>query len=200
MRLDHRRAELAWLLLSRQEQPSKLGSTKNGAVCSLMLVVTSMVTPAYAQESRVLDDFSDPSQWRVVTSNQITASIRQVDGANGKALCLDYDFNGVSGYAGIQRDIELDYPQNYRFDFKLRGDSPANDLQFKVVDASGDNVWWVNKPKYAYPKDWTPVRYKQRHISKAWGPGADQFCARVQSWNTRSTTMQAAKARCASMS
>ena len=96
-----------------------------------------------------------------------------MEGASGKALCLDYDFNGVSGYAGIQRDLPIDYPQNYRFDFKLRGDSPANDLQFKVVDASGDNVWWVNKPKYDYPKDWTPVRYKQRHISKAWGPGAD---------------------------
>ena len=126
---------------------------------------------AHAQnKSKVLDNFSDASKWRVVTSNQVNGSLRQVDGTQGKALCLDYDFNGVSGYAGIQRDLALAYPQNYRFDFQLRGDSPKNDLQFKLVDASGDNVWWVNKPKYDYPRKWTGVVYKKRHIDKAWGP------------------------------
>lgn len=130
--------------------------------------------PAHAQDkSRILDDFGNPASWRVVTSNQVSASLRTVEGVKGKALCLDYDYNGVSGYAGIQRDLPLEYPQNYRFDFQLRGDSPKNDLQFKLVDASGDNVWWVNSPKYHFPRQWTPIRYKQRHIGKAWGPGAD---------------------------
>lgn len=133
-----------------------------------------VATDANAQsKSRIIDDFSDPSTWRVVTSNQVTAALRQVEGAQGKALCLDYDYHGVSGYAGIQRALPMEYPQNYRFDFQLRGDSPANDLQFKLTDASGDNVWWVNSPKYAFPKEWTPIRYKQRHIGKAWGPGTD---------------------------
>ncbi|KAF1717751.1 coagulation factor 5/8 type domain-containing protein [Pseudoxanthomonas yeongjuensis] len=130
---------------------------------------------AHAQnKSRVLDDFSDASEWRAVTSNQVSGRLRQVDGAQGKALCLDYDFNGVSGYAGIQRDLALEYPENYRFDFQLRGDSPKNDLQFKLVDTSGDNVWWVNKPKYGYPHEWTGVVYKKRHIGKAWGPDPDR--------------------------
>jgi hypothetical protein len=134
----------------------------------------SLAINANAQEKpRILDDFSSSSTWRVVTSNQVTATLRQIEGTQGKALCLDYDYHGVSGYAGIQRVLPLEYPQNYRFDFQLRGDSPANDLQFKITDASGDNVWWVNSPKYAFPKEWTPVRYKQRHIGKAWGPGAD---------------------------
>lgn len=128
--------------------------------------------------SRTLDDFENPSAWRVVTSNQVTGKLRQVEGAHGKALCLDYDFNGVSGYAGIQRDLAIDYPQNYRFDFQLRGDSPRNDLQFKLIDASGDNVWWVNRPKYDYPRDWAPVRYKKRHIDKAWGPDSDRTLRR----------------------
>ena len=148
-----------------------------GMTSLFLLAVLSILFPltanAQATVTKTLDDFSDPSQWRVVTSNQVSGKLRQTEGSSGKALCLDYDFNGVSGYAGIQRDLAIEYPQNYRFDFNLRGDSPANDLQFKLVDASGDNVWWVNKPKYDYPKDWAPVRYKQRHISKAWGPGAD---------------------------
>jgi hypothetical protein len=119
---------------------------------------------------RRLDAFDDASAWRVVTSNQVSATLRKVEGAQGDALCLDYDFNGVSGYAGIQRDLTIDYPENYAFSFQLRGDSPANDLQMKFIDASGDNVWWVNRPKYEFPKQWAEVRYKKRHIDKAWGP------------------------------
>lgn len=122
---------------------------------------------------RLLDGFEDASPWRVVTSNQVSGALRQVAGVNGKALCLDYDFNGVSGYAGIQRDLPLDYPDNYRFSFRLRGDPPGNDLQFKLVDASGDNVWWVNSPRYDFPREWREENYKRRHISRAWGPGQD---------------------------
>ncbi|WP_435594040.1 discoidin domain-containing protein [Proluteimonas luteida] len=125
-------------------------------------------------EVRVLDDFEDLSPWQVVTSNQVTGTLRQVDVDDGKALCLDYHYNGVSGHVGIQRDLPLDYPDNYRFGFRLRGDSPANDLQFKLIDASGDNVWWVNRPKYDFPADWTGVRYRKRHIDRAWGPDPDR--------------------------
>jgi hypothetical protein len=140
----------------------------------LMLLPAAALHVAAAEPMRVLDAFDDASTWRVVTSNQVSGALRPVDGLDGKAMCLDYDFNGVSGHAGIQRDLLIDYPQNYQFDFQLRGDSPRNDLQFKVIDASGDNVWWVNRPKYEYPTAWTPVRYKQRHIDKAWGPDPDR--------------------------
>ncbi|MBB3343974.1 hypothetical protein FHW73_001847 [Luteimonas sp. RC10] len=124
--------------------------------------------------ARVLDDFEDPSAWTVVTSNQVTGTLRRVDGEDGGALCLDYDYNGVSGHVGIQRELPLEYPDNYRFGFRLRGESPANDLQFKLIDASGDNVWWVNRPKYDFPTEWTQVQYRKRHIDKAWGPDPDK--------------------------
>ena len=151
--------------------PACAGMTSKRIVAVGLLAMT---TSSLAREPSTLDDFSDASQWRVIASNQVSGKIRSIDdGADGKALCLDYDFNGVSGYVGLQRDLSLDYPDNYRFDFQLRGDSPGNDLQFKLIDASGDNVWWVNRPKYVYPKQWTPVRFKRRHINKAWGPDAD---------------------------
>ena len=134
---------------------------------------------AHAQSGpNVIDDFNDPSQWRVVASNQVSGSLRQVDGVKGKALCLDSDFNGVSGYAGLQRDVALEYPSNYQFDFQLRGDSPKNELQFKLVDASGENVWWAKRSNYEFPQEWTAVRYKQRHIRKAWGPEDDKTLRR----------------------
>lgn len=153
-----------------------MGRSLGAAACILLLL--SSVPSAFAQDTQVLDTFDDPAHWQVVTSNQVSGSLREVDGTEGKALCLDYDFNGVSGYAGIQRELAIEYPENYRFDFRLRGDSPDNDLQFKLVDASGDNVWWVNRPRYDYPRQWTPVRYKRRHIDKAWGPEPDPVLRR----------------------
>ena len=143
-----------------------------------VLLLSAASVPAAMAGPRLLDGFEDPAPWRVVVSDQVSGSIRQVEGAQGRALCLDYDFNGVSGYAGIQRDLPLEYPDNYRFSFHLRGDSPANDLQFKLVDASGDNVWWVNRPRYAFPGDWAEVRYRTRHIDKAWGPDPDRILRR----------------------
>src|SRR3546814_14508485 len=113
-----------------------------------MLILLSSA-PALAQqvigEPRLLDGFEDATPWRVVTSNQVSGELRVADGADGKALCLDYDFNGVSGYVGIQRDLPINYPENYAFAFEIRGDSPANDLEMKVIDGSGDNVWWGKK-------------------------------------------------------
>ncbi|WP_425521916.1 discoidin domain-containing protein [Xanthomonas translucens] len=124
-----------------------------------------------------LDGFNNLDNWQIVVSNQVTASTRLVQAASGgraKAICLDYDFNGVSGYAGIRRAIPIEYPDNYQFAFQLRGDSPSNDLQFKLVDASGDNVWWVNRPRYDFPKQWSTVSFKKRQIDKAWGPSPDK--------------------------
>ena len=145
-------------------------------ILGLLLVLAG--TPAFAQqvigEPRLLDGFEDATPWRVVTSNQVSGKLRMAAGAQGRALCLDYDFNGVSGYAGIQRDLPIDYPDNYAFAFEMRGDSPANDLEMKFIDASGDNVWWVKKTGHDFPEKWTPVRYKKRHVSKAWGPGRDR--------------------------
>ncbi len=128
--------------------------------------------------SRVLAKFDDIGAWQLVTSPQVSGSLRPVSGNGGRALCLDYDFHEVSGYAGIRRRLDVTWPENYQVSFGLRGDSPANDLQFKLIDASGDNVWWVNRSGYSFPKNWTRVSYRKRHIEKAWGPGQDKILRR----------------------
>lgn len=136
-----------------------------------------------AQESpRVLDSFDTIGAWKAVASDSVSASLRQSDGAQGKALCLDYDFNGVSGYAVARRTLPMSYPANYEFALQLRGDGPVNNLEFKLGDASGDNVWWVNKPNYPLPSEWTPLKLKQRHITFAWGPSADKTLRKTQTF------------------
>ncbi|MFT3896322.1 MAG: discoidin domain-containing protein [Thermomonas sp.] len=129
---------------------------------------------AAGEGRRVLDDFRDTSQWTVVVSDGVQASLEPVDAPGGRGLCLAYDFGGRSGYATARRMLAIDYPPNYAFDFQLRGEGPPNNLEFKLVDASGDNVWWVKKPDLEMPAQWTPQSFKQRMIGFAWGPTADR--------------------------
>ena len=145
------------------------------AVCLLFAMLLGTSLPAAAA---VLSKFDDVNAWQLITSPQVSGSLRPVSGNNGRALCLDYDFHEVSGYAGIRRELDVTWPENYQVSFELRGDSPANDLQFKLIDASGDNVWWVNRTGYQFPKRWTRVDYRKRHIEKAWGPGEDKTLRR----------------------
>jgi len=137
---------------------------------------------------RLLDSFDDMTPWQVSASEDVTASLRRAGGNEGHALCLDFDFGRVSGYAVARRELPLEYPVNYECSFGVRGDALANTLQFKLVDASGENVWWVNRPDYVFPHKWQRLRFKKRHIEFAWGPSKDRRL-------TRSATLEFVIAR-----
>jgi hypothetical protein len=122
---------------------------------------------------RLLDNFDDISQWQVSASDDVKATLHRGKGRDGNALCMAFDFGAVSGYAVARRELALDYGGNYEFSFGVRGDAPANTLQFKLLDASGENVWWVNRPDFAFSREWQRVRFKRRHFAFAWGPAQD---------------------------
>ncbi|MFZ2237342.1 MAG: discoidin domain-containing protein [Dokdonella sp.] len=134
-----------------------------------------------SEKTRLLDDFSKPSAWNAMASDQVSSTLRPIHENGNDALCLDYNFNNVSGFAAMRRELPITFPANYQFDFRTRGSGPANAFEFKLIDASGDNVWWVSRPNTVLPKDWTDVRYKARHISPAWGPLKDKTLRKSQS-------------------
>jgi hypothetical protein len=125
-----------------------------------------------AHSATVLDDFRNASAWRASASDQVRAALR-VDAGDG-SLCLDYDFNGVSGYAVMQRELPVDWPQHFDLRLRFKGSGAVNDLQMKLVDASGDNVWWINRPAFVLPTKLTEMKLRRRHIDFAWGPTADR--------------------------
>ncbi len=129
--------------------------------------------PVHAQ-TQVLDDFSDSRPWVADASDQVKAELRRETTATGTALCLDYDFNGVSGNAVARRPLALQFPENYRFDLVLHGTGGANNLELKWVDASGENVWWATRRQWTPPNRPEPWGIKKRHIEFAWGPAADK--------------------------
>ena len=121
--------------------------------------------------TQVLDDFRNPGRWDAQASDQVLARVSQDDRG---ATCLQYDFGRVSGYAVMRRALPLTLPAHYGFTLRLRGRGPANALQFKLVDASGDNVWWRHWPDYTPPAEATNLAIRQRQIEFAWGPTTDR--------------------------
>ncbi|HSS27769.1 MAG TPA: discoidin domain-containing protein [Usitatibacter sp.] len=132
-------------------------------------------------QETLLDDFADVSPWTVEASEGVKASLRAAKGPAGAALCIDFDFGKVSGYAIARRRLPLTYPANFELDFDIRGDAPPNALQLKLVDASGENVWWREWREFGFPRDWQPMRVRKRDVSFAWGPSADHALAKTES-------------------
>ncbi|MBS0191682.1 MAG: hypothetical protein U0573_11510 [Phycisphaerales bacterium] len=118
------------------------------------------------------DDFADVSKWTLQASDGVVAEIvAQADGGKS-ALRLRFDFRAGSGFVVVRRRVGVPLPENYVLNVQIRGGGPANNFETKLLDSSGDNVWWVNQRDYVPPERWTWERFKRRHFSFAWGPAA----------------------------
>ncbi|MDQ6827826.1 MAG: discoidin domain-containing protein, partial [Gemmatimonadota bacterium] len=129
--------------------------------------------------TEVLDDFETLDGWTAAPSEGVTLKISSAPGANGKAMRLDFDFHGGGGYAIARKKVDLALPANYQFAFSMRGSAPTENLEFKLVDPTGENVWWNNARNFTFPAKWTTVTRKKRDISFAWGPAGDSEMQRV---------------------
>ncbi|MEO7366741.1 MAG: discoidin domain-containing protein, partial [Gemmatimonadaceae bacterium] len=122
------------------------------------------------QSSIVVDDFETVAGWKATPSDGVSLIVSRGTGLHGGAMQLDFDFHGHGGYAVVHRDLKLSLPANYEFSFQIKGPAPVNALEFKLIDPTGDNVWWSNNPGYVFGPDWKSFTRKKRQISFAWGP------------------------------
>jgi hypothetical protein len=118
----------------------------------------------------LLDGFEDPASWSVITADGVSLRVTSEPGRTGTCARLDYDFSRGSGYAIIRKRFDLALPANYRFSYAVRGVGPRNTMEFKLIDPSGDNVWWVNRRDFEFPADWSTLTLPRRKIGFAWGP------------------------------
>ncbi len=127
------------------------------------------------QNSRVkiLDAFESASGWKIIASDAATLDTTITDGYAGRCIRLDFDFTLGTGYCGIQKQFPLKFPSNFEFSFYLKADAPVNNLEFKLVDRSGDNVWWSIQRNFEFPRTWQKITVKKRYIDFAWGPIED---------------------------
>ncbi|MFN8177854.1 MAG: discoidin domain-containing protein [bacterium] len=132
--------------------------------------VTAFAAAATKTPATVLvDDFEDPSAWSAHPADGVSLAIGGDAGVHGRALKLDFGFTG-GGYAVARKAVALDLPENWEFRFRVKGQCLPNHLEFKLIDSSGENVWWSVRRDFRFPTDWTPFTVKKRQVSFAWGP------------------------------
>ena len=153
--------------------------------CSLGRVLLALCLAASMSFARAAlpvaaDDFEDLAPWRADAADGVGARLRAVPGADGSALRLDYDFAGAGGYAFVRRELPTELPENFEITFRVRGSALRNHFEIKLVDASGDNVWWHARRDHAFAGEWQTWRIKRRQIDFAWGPAADRTLRRFQ--------------------
>src|SRR5580765_3828709 len=151
--------------------PRRDGGERQGMRCLWALLVVA--TPALAAPPTaplVVDDFQSSSAWSAVPASGVTMKLTAEPGPHGNALRVDFDFHGGGGYAVLHLKLDVDLPENYRFEFSLHGETTPQNLELKLIDDSGENVWWCNQVNFEYPREWTLERVRKRQVSFAWGP------------------------------
>jgi hypothetical protein len=135
-------------------------------------IVVLLIAPSPESGRRTLDDFSDPSRWTAAPSDGVRLLLSSDAGAggSGKSLRMDFDFGGHAGWAAVRRSFPIRLPENWVMGLRLKGDTPPQTLEFKLLDPSAQNVWWSVRRPYEFPKDWTTLRVRKRQVSFAWGP------------------------------
>jgi len=107
----------------------------------------------------------DPSAWSAHPADGVALALAD----DGGALRLDFRFTG-GGWAIARREVDLALPANYEFRFRVRGAAPTNHLEFKLIDTSGENVWWRVWRDVSWPADWQVFTARKRQLAFAWGP------------------------------
>jgi len=145
-------------------------SRKQKAEMAVIISAFCFLLSALSAVARVIDDFK-ALDWSPRPSDGVSLSIvSDPAGHAGAAMRLDFDFHGHGGYAIAHKNVSIDLPSDYQFSFWIRGNARPNNLEFKLIDATGDNVWWINQRNFEFPRDWTRLVLKKRHFQFAWGP------------------------------
>jgi F5/8 type C domain len=127
--------------------------------------------PALPSSARLLDGFESTAGWSAHPSDGVSLAISaDSTGAHGHAMRLDFDFHGHGGYAIARKKFDVALPENYAFSYRIRGAAPAENFEVKLIDSTGNNVWWNNAINVRFPEEWRAVTLKKRHITFAWGP------------------------------
>jgi hypothetical protein len=117
-----------------------------------------------------LDTFEDLSSWTAIASGQAQLSLSPAPGPGGAAMRMAFDFRGGGGFVVARRGYTPSLPESYAFSFDVRGHGPGNIFEFKLVDASNQNVWRWRQEVFELPEDWQRVRIRSSDIPFAWGP------------------------------
>ncbi|HEY8517311.1 MAG TPA: discoidin domain-containing protein [Candidatus Binatia bacterium] len=131
-------------------------------------VSLALGAPARGQETQI-DGFESLASWSATASPGATVEVGLDEGVDGQAMRIDFDLGTSGGFIILRKQVNLDLPENYLFAFQIRGEAPPNNLELKLVDPQGDNVWWMVERDFEFPKEWTRFVVRKSRFGFAWG-------------------------------
>ena len=115
-------------------------------------------------------DSAIASEWQPIVSGNAELKLSRVFAGDVPALQMDFDFKGGGGFVVARRMLTRTMPEEYIVNFRLRGRGAVNNLELKLVDATGLNVWRHVQKDLRLPLRWTRMKVDSRDIDFAWGP------------------------------
>ena len=154
------------------------GASAPNALVSRGTAATGTANPK-TPAGQVIDAFESAAAWKPMPADGVEMKLSTEQGVTGKALRVDFKFVKGGGYAVLHRDMAFELPDRYRFTFRMRGECRPNNLELKLIDSTGTNVWWCNRRDVEFPRTWQLETIKSRHLSFAWGPAGGGTLHRV---------------------
>ncbi len=112
------------------------------------------------------------SDWQSIVSGNAELALSSVPAGRGRALRMDFDFKGGGGFVVARRADTRPMPEEYALTFRLRGRGPVNNLELKLVDPTGQNVWRHVHKDLRLPARWKRMTVQSSDIEFAWGPSS----------------------------
>jgi hypothetical protein len=137
------------------------------AVWVMMVAGPGLCERASAQS--VVESFESLEGWTTQASPNARVEIALDEGVRGKALRIDFDIEPGGSFVIVRKAVNLKLPKNYAFKLWVRGEGPPNDLQLKLVDPPGRNVWWYRQRPCYFPPEWRLLTIRDVRVEFAWG-------------------------------
>ena len=111
-------------------------------------------------------------EWQAIVSGNAELELSTAGAGQSAALQMDFDFKGGGGFVVARRALSRPMPEDFAVTFRLRGRGAPNNLELKLVDATGQNVWRHVHKDLKPPARWKRMRVDSQDIEFAWGPSS----------------------------
>lgn len=112
----------------------------------------------------------DAALWSPVAAGEAQLGLSPASVGGRPALRLDFDFKRGKGFVVARCPVQHEIGEDYTIAFRLRGFGGKNNLELKLVDSSGQNVWRHVEANLQAPARWKRFRIHGRAFDFAWGP------------------------------
>jgi hypothetical protein len=113
---------------------------------------------------------SSPADWQPTASGNAGLRLSSVLSGRDTALQMDFDFQAGGGFVVAKQVLDRSMADEYVVRFRMRGRGATVQLELKLIDVTGRNVWrHVIKDLQLSPR-WKRVNIESREIEFAWGP------------------------------